>query len=555
MQGAHPNGRFASVAAIAILLCCNLVTTPPARADEASDLARIIELNDNYAEASKQWRAGEITRAEMQARQKAVQQEARQIHSSYGRVGSPERRDWDSKVQAAKKAHSRELRQAAQAAAAERRAEERAIAQEAAAEQRAIAEAAAAERAAEEREEALTRPIVPIRLSAEIKPENSLQSDALTLAPLVQEARLIGNEAFRLNSKSGRTLADDARLSLIAERKAIIEPQIESIRSEYSNENDDLKNLNLMARALGGDYVGIKKEEIDGWPSALVTAVRNNTDWGRAEFQASLKRSSDAYEAVQRAANRDPIFNEDNGTYALIAAILIGVAMSFGAPRGIAGLSADGRTLSLAGWKYQLNSLSGVVLDSQQRTEEETVIEASGGHGVMVGGTGYITPRQEAVKDTTTFDHLFIRDDEGREHEVELEDFGLRLRIGNRITVVQATGARGSERPVLLYNENTRKHFYSTRVMRDLLKPSFLWALVHAGLVALIMGGLSFPLLDRGEVLGSVLATAFCLYWIGGNRLTVGAIRAGLFDMGAASKALVRQVSGEAGGQPTSAAV
>jgi hypothetical protein len=75
--------------------------------------------------------------------------------------------------------------------------------------------------------------------------------------------------------------------------------------------------------------------------------------------------------------------------------------MSFGAPRGISRLSPDGRILRLAGWKYDLNLLNGVLLDSQQRTEERTVIQESGGHGTMVGGTGYVTPRQEAVKDVT----------------------------------------------------------------------------------------------------------------------------------------------------------
>jgi hypothetical protein len=172
-----------------------------------------------------------------------------------------------------------------------------------------------------------------------------------------------------------------------------------------------------------------------------------------------------------------------------------------------------------------------------------------------VDGTGYITPRQEAVTDVATFDHLFIRDDDGREHEVELEDFGARLRIGNRVSVVLATGNRAAERPILVMNEDTRKHFYSTRVLRDLLKPSFLWALFHAALVVVIAMGLAFPLLDEGDVLGSVLATVFCLYWIGGNRLTVAAIRAGLFKMGGTAKELHRQVTGPGGGQPASVGV
>ena len=144
-----------------------------------------------------------------------------------------------------------------------------------------------------------------------------------------------------------------------------------------------------------------------------------------------------------------------------------------------------------------------------------------------------------------TFDTLFVRDDTGMEHEVELEDFGLRARIGNRLTVMLADGPRAGGRPILVHNDDTRKYFYSTRVMRELLKPSFIWALVNAALVFVIAKELALPLLDDGEWFGSALITSFCLYWIGGNRLTVAAIRAGRFNSSKASKQLVRQVAGE----------
>jgi hypothetical protein len=129
---------------LALLLASVMLPFDRAHADESADLARIIELNEEYAAATRMWRAGEVSRAEMQARQKAVQSEARRIHSSYGRTGSPERREWDRKVAAAKNAHTKAVRQEAKALAPEQRAAERADAQAAAAERRALAEEQAA---------------------------------------------------------------------------------------------------------------------------------------------------------------------------------------------------------------------------------------------------------------------------------------------------------------------------------------------------------------------------------------------------------------------------
>ena len=137
--------RFGCVVLLAALTL--LVQSAPVSADETSDIARILELNDAYAEASRARRAKEITRQEMQQRHKAIQQESRQINSSYGAAGSLGRVAWDQKVLAAKNAHTTAKRQAAQAAKAETRAAERAIAEAEKAAVRAEREAAEAEAA------------------------------------------------------------------------------------------------------------------------------------------------------------------------------------------------------------------------------------------------------------------------------------------------------------------------------------------------------------------------------------------------------------------------
>jgi hypothetical protein len=544
MRRAHYSATFV-LSAVLVMAVCTLQPVT-SYADETADIARVLELNDAYAEATRAWRAKEITRAEMQARQKAIQSEARKIHSSYGNTGTPERRAWDRKVQEAKTAYTKQKRldaQAAQADAAaqerEAREAERAAAAAAAAEQQAIAEQEAAAKAAAERVEALKSPLVPVDLVIDFDPANQLEQDALALAPIEKEIRALEEEQNQL-SKLPRNATGDARLSLIAERLDILADSKQRIASSYSDA-DDAKDLELLARALGGDLDGIKPEDATQMPTELQAMVAENEE----RMEARLEAARQYARQLQRQKWIDFLIGDGGGKLALWATILLGIAMSFGIPRGIASLSQDGKTLTLSGRKFGLSKLSGTLLDSQQRTEETTLIEASGGTGTIIGGHGYITPRQEAVKDITTFDTLFVRDDAGVEHEVELEDFGLRARIGNRLTVMLADGPRAGGRPILVHNDDTRKYFYSSRVMRELLKPSFIWALVNAALIFVIGKELALPWLDEGDVLASVLVSTFCLWWIGGNRLTVAAIRAGLFHSTKASKQLVRLVAAE----------
>lgn len=547
IEMSRPYSSAALVISVALVVVVCMLQPATSYADEADDIARVLELNDAYAEATRAWRAKEISRSEMQARQKAIQAEGRSINSSYGAIGTPERRAWDQKVLQAKNAHTKQKRQDAQAAQAEAAAQEReareaerAAAAAAAAEKQAIAEREAAARAAAERAEALKSPLVPVDLVIDFEPANQLELDALALAPLEKEIRALEAEQNQLN-RLPRTSAGEARLSLISERLDILVDRKRGVTSAYSDASEEADDLSSLARALGGDFEGIKPEDATHMPDELHAMVAENA----ARVEASLEVGRRQARQYQRQQWINLVIGSGGGKLALWVAIILGIAMGFGVPRGIARLSQDGKTLTLSGRKFALSTLSGTLLDSQQRTEESTLIEASGGTGTIVGGHGYITPRQEAVKDITTFDTLFVRDDTGVEHEVELEDFGLRARIGNRLTVMLANGPRAGGRPILVHNDDTRKYFYSTRVMRELFKPSFIWALVNAALIFVIAKELALPLLDDGDVFGSVLVSSFCIYWIGGNRLTVAAIRAGRFNSSKASRQLVRLVAGE----------
>lgn len=540
----HGTERTIALVFISALLATLLLLPGSANADEAADLARILELNDAYADASRAWRTKEITRAEMQEIQKAIQAESRQINNSYGSIGSPERRAWDRLVLQAKNARSKQKRQEVQAtrnqAVAEQRAAqeaERAAHAAAAAESEAMALQEAETQAAAERAQTLESPLVPIQLVYDLQPVDQLQRDALELAPLRLETRQLQVERRSL-SYGRRSPAEKTRLLLIEDRLDMLSDRERAILAGYQNDADSLRDLNLLSRALGGDFASIKPEEASYMPAELQVMVADNAAMEASHQEAARQMAR----FRQRQEWMNLLIGEGGGMLALWVTIVLGIAMAMGAPRGIATLSGDGKTLKLAGWKYSLSSISGILLDSQQHKEETTVIEASGGTGSIVGGYGYITPRKEAVKDVTTFDTLFVRDDAGVEHEIELEDFGLRARLGNRVTIVLADGARAAARPILCYNEDTRKAFTSTRVLRELLKPSFVWALVNAALIYVVATEVALPLLDEGEVLGSVLVSSFCIYWIGGNRLTVAALRAGRFESGKVRKQLIRQL-------------
>lgn len=118
--------KFMLVAAVGLVTIIFTLQPVTSYADEAADIAQILELNDAYAEATRAWRAKEITRAELRERQQAIQAQSRAIHSRYGSTGSPERRTWDRKVAQAKTAYAKQKRREEKAARAAIAAEERA---------------------------------------------------------------------------------------------------------------------------------------------------------------------------------------------------------------------------------------------------------------------------------------------------------------------------------------------------------------------------------------------------------------------------------------------
>lgn len=113
--------------------------------DEASDIARMLELEDAQDELLELRRSGEITRDEMRARKKVIQEEQKSINRSYGKRGTAGRNQWDKKFRIARKERLNALRQAKreeQAAKRQADAEARAEKRKAEAEQAAAAKQA-----------------------------------------------------------------------------------------------------------------------------------------------------------------------------------------------------------------------------------------------------------------------------------------------------------------------------------------------------------------------------------------------------------------------------
>ncbi|MCW8906860.1 MAG: hypothetical protein OQL28_06400, partial [Sedimenticola sp.] len=101
--------------ALAIMLIA-LLSAPSAQADMASDIERILEIDQQKQELRKQKRSNEITRAEKRKREQALKEEERQINRSYGKRGNKQRQEWDKQVQAARKERNEAERLARKAA-------------------------------------------------------------------------------------------------------------------------------------------------------------------------------------------------------------------------------------------------------------------------------------------------------------------------------------------------------------------------------------------------------------------------------------------------------
>lgn len=133
-------------------------------------------------------------------------------------------------------------------------------------------------------------------------------------------------------------------------------------------------------------------------------------------------------------------------------------------------LIAEGKTL---GCTYKIYDRTGTVGHSETRTETEVNGNISGGSGYTVGGTGFNTPVSGSVTSKThNYQNIFLTDEEGKEHVVELKNFLVPCRQDHKLTMfLLTTGQKEYGSYFMAYNHNTGEAYKHSKAVRSELFP------------------------------------------------------------------------------------
>jgi len=140
---------------------------------------------------------------------------------------------------------------------------------------------------------------------------------------------------------------------------------------------------------------------------------------------------------------------------------------------------AEGRSLGL---HYEIIDRTGVVDQSDTRSETEVEGSVSGG-----GYGSYQTPVVGSVSSKTThYQNIFLTDEDGKEHTIQLQDFLVPCRQGQRLTLfLLSHGNREYGSYFKAFNHNSREMSDHAKAIRSEMYPwrSFL---IVIGLLFLI---------------------------------------------------------------------
>lgn len=187
---------------------------------------------------------------------------------------------------------------------------------------------------------------------------------------------------------------------------------------------------------------------------------------------------------------------------------------------------AQGQTLG-ASWEIRVRS--GTVDSTDTRSETEVSGSFGGGGGVTVGGTGGNMPVSGQVKSKTTrYQNIYLTDEDGKEHAIELVDFLIPCKQGHKLSLfLLFTGGSDFGSYFRAYNHNTGQHYEYGKAVRSELFPNRVFMLATGIVGALmLMSGFSDGDAGLGEVLlltALVTAMAAGVFWVIGS--IVGFVR------------------------------
>jgi len=106
------------------------------------------------------------------------------------------------------------------------------------------------------------------------------------------------------------------------------------------------------------------------------------------------------------------------------------------------------------GANYEIFARTGTVDSSDTRAETEVTGSVSGGGGVG----GYSAPVSGSVQSKTTrFQNIYLTEDDGTEHNIELVNFLVPCKEGHKLTMLGITSGNDGAY-FRAYNHNTREH-------------------------------------------------------------------------------------------------
>ena len=128
---------------------------------------------------------------------------------------------------------------------------------------------------------------------------------------------------------------------------------------------------------------------------------------------------------------------------------------------------------NVIGRKYHIHVRTGVVENSETRAETEVTGSVSGGGGYSVGGHGSTAPVSGSVESKTTrFQNIFLKDEDGDDHVIELVDFLIPCKEGQKLSLFIVKSGDNLRGPYFrAYNHNTREHYENTKAVSSEMFP------------------------------------------------------------------------------------
>lgn len=188
---------------------------------------------------------------------------------------------------------------------------------------------------------------------------------------------------------------------------------------------------------------------------------------------------------------------------------------------------ASGQALGVA---YHVCARSGVVEGTETRSETEVSGSISGGGGMTVQGTGASAPVSGRVESKTTrYQTIFLKEDDGDEHTIELVDFLVPCKEGQRLTMFVLKLGKNMFGPhVHAFNHNARQHYEDIAGIRSAMFPwKVFMGSVGAVAALVLLSGFTSSDASLGETLFvTVILTAIAAFVVGVAGRVVGMIRA-----------------------------